>query len=303
MTYTFGVEVEYTANADGVAHQLARLDWGNAERHGYHCDCDSCDSTDPEWWKYQRDSTVEGEFISGVFDTNNWPTATLAFGVLSDASLRARAVAGPSAGMHIHVAEVASHTAAQFPTIAAAYLLTERYVLEIVAPGASRAKREMNCTLGEAVRSFASDWGGPLSALREHGPFGLITAAVYRDKHVDLNYSGRLDTVEFRAYNSTLAAWRMELAARLSVAFFAAAPSLLVASAAERDADDVLADVITTIYDSDYATKRPLIDMATFTRLLCDHDEALRPLLDRQVRYMRRAWQRRASKPSPTATD
>lgn len=46
-----------------------------------------------------------------------------------------------------------------------------------------------------------------------------IREQIGNDRHVDINYSSRYSTFEFRVFNSTTEAWQMELAARLTVAF------------------------------------------------------------------------------------
>lgn len=305
----FGIESEYASGAQSLIRKLY-VDGhaGMDELHRYHCDCDACDPASEYPWRGQRDSTVDGEIISHIFHTNYWDFASAAINVLCETARSVDCTTSASTGMHIHVAvDNDEGDEAKVGMVALAYLLTERFFTEIVAPGSSRSKREMNTTLMQAFRSYISEYAtGSLAEFLDERSTdnrvwwikNALCAAIARDRHVDFNLSTTHPTFEFRAFNATLAEWRMELAARISVAFVERADEIVQLSD-DASRQGLPADISQGV-GSRFPTKRPLITMRTFVDVLCDYDPNIRALINRQTMFMRRRYRIIPAKPSVT---
>ena len=288
----FGIESEYASNTRPLIAALHEQGYASTDNlHRYHCTCDNCDHGNSYPWKAQTDSTVDGEIISHIF--TDWDDAEAAVEALCATARDVGATSSASTGVHVHVAK--HGTIPQ--EVALAYFLTERFFTEIVAPGSSRAKREMNTTLLQATRSYIAQWGSIDEYRRGNGPaWFVLTSAIEQDRHVDLNISTTLPTFEFRTFNGTLAGWRMMLAARMSVALVETARQIISLSL---EATDMSLDEILTVgLTSTFPTKRPLITLQQFVDVLCGHDPAIRPLIDRQTAYMRFRYRREVPAPA-----
>lgn len=287
--YRFGVEAEYASGAERVVSRLTEQGWANSdELHRYHCDCDDCDFGSESTWRAQRDSTVDGELISSIFD--DWRHATDAFEALSTAAREVGATTSSQTGVHVHVSHVDGRSCKFTP---AAYFLTERYIMELIAPGATAKKREMNRTMLTALRYRASEWSTADDFIGRYLPtnagfYQMFRDACSSDRHMDLNYSTSHDTFEFRAYNGTLAEWRMELYARLSVAMVACADQIVTESLVTTD--KCFNDLLMIGLRSGFQTKRPLIPLHRFVGIVGRFDPVLAGLLRRQTQYMRRRY-------------
>ncbi len=322
----FGFELEYASNARLMLPSL-RCDglMGMDTIHDYHCSCEMCAFTPSERrnsdgefemlppydLRAQRDSTADGEFITRPIE--DWDDLQRIADALTSAADRVDATVNSRCGLHVHV-DTSSDLQPGDPrlqrrhTVPAAYLAFERYFTEIVAPGASVRKRDMNSTLMEAARQWASDnWGSRGST--QWMEFGrgqvddMLIAAIQSDRHVDLNWSRRHGTWEFRVFNATNAAWRIELACRMSVAFVEAAPVLRskVESVVRgskfwpEGCDSPWGEIIRPAFSelpAPHPTKRPVVPMEVFIDILCDVDPELRPLIERQANYMRTRFAR-----------
>lgn len=309
---TFGFELEYASGALATlralhAQGVTRMDGF----HRYHCDCDQCVVTDrygspPPDLHAQTDSSADGEFISRVL--NDWDDLVDITEKLTSAATLAGATTGPRCGLHIHVGLAGSGDANNL--IATTYLAYERYFTEIVAPGHSQQKRDMNTTLMQAMRSYVVDGyanGGPdyWKQLSRLSSGQVLREAIHRDRHVDLNYS-RYGTAEFRVFNATNSPWRIELAARMSVAFVAAVPelsalveaSLRGSTAWPVGCDSPWGEIMRPAWSSlvaPHPTKRPTVTMDAFVDALADVDPAVRPLIERQRSYMRARYAKQVS--------
>jgi hypothetical protein len=320
---TFGFELEYASHTSDMVDLLYALGVTHAnELHSYHCDCEYCSFTgshdrwDPDSREYitvgpadlraQRDSTVDGEFISRVLD--DWDDLRSIVGHLTAAATTVAATTTSRCGLHVHVAArmPSDDDNARLTTVPATYLAFERYFTEIVAPGASERKRDMNSTLMQAFRQYVSDsWGGgpQWMDLSRSTVDDLLRAVIARDRHVDLNWSRRHSTWEFRVFNATNSPWRIELACRMAVAFIQATPDLRDAVESvvrgsqfwPKGCDSVWGEIARPAYSelpTTHPTKKPVVPMADFVNILCEHDPALRPLIDRQANYMRTRYAR-----------
>jgi hypothetical protein len=160
----------------------------------------------------------------------------------------------------------------------------------------------------QAVRQFVSDGYTPNGGeawldLGRNQIDTILLQAIQRDRHVDLNFNNRHNTWEFRAFNATNAAWRIELACRLSVAFVEAAPQLcdeveqVVRGSKFWPAacDSAWGEIIRPAYSdlpAPHPTKRPCVSFERFIDILCDVDPDLRPLIERQGNFMRTKYAR-----------
>lgn len=320
----FGFELEY---ASGVAAMIPALNasglMATTYPHDYHCQCHQCQFTEidqsyedddsGEWvergtpaadLRCQRDSTADGEFITRILD--DFDDLDLITNTLTAAATDQAATTSSRCGLHVHVDTMATHfdegRDQRQLIVPAAYLAFERYFTEIVAPGSSIRKRDMNSTLMQATRQYISDsygrnggdqwldWGrGQVDT--------MLREAIARDRHVDLNFSRRHSTWEFRVFNATNAPWRIELACRLSVAFVEAAPELREAvESAVRGSDlwpagcdSPWGEIVRPAFSelpAPHPTKRPIVPMSDFIDILCGVDPDLRPLIDRQANFM-----------------
>lgn len=319
----FGYELEYASGVNSMLPELHdRGMLGMARPHDYHCSCQDCayvptnvevQADDGSGWmmqlieprdlRCQRDSTADGEFITRPLD--DWAEMQSITADLTEVARDRGATTSARCGLHVHVDSQPGDDDAerQRKIIPAIYLAFERYFTEIVAPGASVRKRDMNSTLMESARNYVADaygrhnntaWMDMSRAQIED----LLLAAIGRDRHVDLNWSRRNSTWEFRVFNATNAAWRIELACRMSVAFIEAAPQLrsLVESTVRgsklwpEGCDSPWGEIVRPAFSNLTApqpTKKPVVPMEQFVDILCDVDENLRPLIERQANFMR----------------
>lgn len=248
---------------------------GDSVIHEWHCDCDICE--DDFDFKVQRDSTVDGEVISRVFD--DWNDATAAMTALQDAAIEADAEPGWEAGLHVHVAEPPTPIAR---TRAFMAFVRWENAFTTLAQGRFDAMREMNRSVNDDLYRYVRDAGlsgRPATYIKEaiaqaadgehEAAVNLLNAHVGSDRHSNLCVHTRFRTWEFRLWNSTRSAWRMELACRMAVAF--------------RHAGFV--DALLTF---DRRTLRPS-DLLDIIATEWQGDDRLAALVDRQVSYLPRA--------------
>ena len=258
----------------------------------------------------QTDSTADGEFVTNILD--DWGEFSLITNMLTKAANDVGARPGNRCGLHVHVSP--GRIGVNPSQVALAYLAYERYFVEVMAPGASNHKRDMNQTLMEALRQSVTDRYFSGNEFVGDGPeawksVGLSTArwmaaqVIGRDRHVDLNINHNYGTVEFRTFNSTNAPWRIELACRLAVAFVAATDELVTeVSRAVRgsrywpeDCDSPWGEIVRPAWSTRPAprpTKKPVVEFARFLEILSGCDPALMPLIERQAVYMRSRFAR-----------
>lgn len=317
MTRTFGFELEYASGALEALQLVKAAGLTRSDHfHSYHCDCNDCAVMDYEGEKYneardryeavaiqapdlhaQRDSTADGEFISRIL--NDWGDLRRISAGLTDAAATVGATTSARCGLHVHVDSTDREM-----DVAIAYLAFERYFTEIIAPGRASQKRDMNTTLMQSYREYLVNRGlesrpgvDPWKDVSREGLRTTLRAAIQADRHVDLNWS-RYRTWEFRVFNATNAAWRIELACRISVAFVEAAPELVTSVEGVLrgspnwpvGCDSPWGEIARPGWSqlpAPHATKRPIVPMDDFLAILCEVDPDLRPLVERQRSYMR----------------
>lgn len=177
----------------------------------YHCRCQRCS----DWsiaLRAQTDSTCEGELISGI---REYGRDDPLFGVIERALAVADARISTSCGFHVHVSVNGGlpHLGRAIET----YCAVEEHLVRMLAPGRWRSKRSMNLTIIEGVRLLDDHATYIGEGVDWDRPRDTIVRAIGHDRHMDLNIDGdRTQTVEYRLWNATMMAWRMELACRLS---------------------------------------------------------------------------------------
>lgn len=252
MPRTFGFEAEWQANAVDLAAELyARRLVVDDTIHRYHCGCGGCDFRSGFLFRVQSDSSCNGEVISHVFSSVE--SGRDAMDQLQEAALAIDAEPGYEAGFHVHVN--ANQMNSQQRRLALWTFMLYEPLLQRIASGRFPSQRIANHTLESLHRAFwyrahqhavfenapwydrAMDphvggypvrvppsgvrpWVQDLSRSTRMTLLGtLLDYHHASDRHSNLNVRTRHDTWEFRLWNSTRSAWRMELFARLSLAF------------------------------------------------------------------------------------
>lgn len=248
MSNTFGLEAEFESNVESLVARLHRdgLTY-DSTLHGYHCRCEeACDFDNGFVFRGQTDSSCGGEVISHVFRTEAWDEARDAMLRLQEAAVEVDAEPSLRAGFHVHVGNrpIRLH---QTDTLWA-YLRWEAVLGEVAAAGRFEAVRPFNHRLTSELCDIYLEG---LCDDFEHAPFSLnrstgawtqefrpdVLAEVCDDPHlinavkqatlefvmegdrhgwVNLATRGHR-TWEFRLWNATRSAWRMEMFARLSL--------------------------------------------------------------------------------------
>lgn len=252
--YTFGFEAEYQNNVQELARIMhAAGHVGDDTLHNYTCDCDSCavtrydrtigdnvyDHDDIYNLRIKNDSSCGGELISKVWETPTDSRVRKLWSDIEQAAVNVDSEPGLSAGFHVHVGR--EHLSLmQRGKLVLAFAAWEDALLNL-ASGRWPMNRGWNRVLSDELYSTFSDivhdynlhdipphtyCGKVVSHVRELSDDDAIARIVYRDiarghqdadRHTSMAFSDRHPTMEFRLWNSTRAAWRMELWCRLSL--------------------------------------------------------------------------------------
>lgn len=241
----FGFEMELGEGADRLT---AWLNETNPDLiacdtlHRYHCDCEYCDGSYP--LKANTDSSCSGEIISHVF--GHVSQARPVFDALQQGCIETDAVPGMHAGFHVHVGREGRRSRDE--GLAFLQFLRFEDVVVDLSTGRFNAPRGMNHSPRENLRFTIEDFNGPWQEPRElledrqwvlnpaherftlpralewantHDPvnlgFTLLEANNGQDRHSHLATRTRYGTWEFRVFNSTRAAYRMELWCHLAL--------------------------------------------------------------------------------------
>lgn len=247
---TFGFEAEFeVATPEMVAHirQLDRQMIGDSELHRYHCECRSCavipvtDESDERYdgsdyvfpLRAQRDSTCAGELISKVF--NSIDEAIPVFQVMEAAALEVDAEPGFTSGLHVHVG-IDGISRSHLDTAFYEWLRWENAFIRL-ATGRFAYLRDMNRSVRSELQYHIEEQVNLHFRGQNYERYPTTSEFVHlartnndvknslhqshrrNDRHTALCVLTRYNTWEFRIWNSTRSAWRMELACRFSMAF------------------------------------------------------------------------------------
>lgn len=247
---TFGFEAEFDQNAAEVAAHLHRMNPTNLliatpDLHRYHCECTACavatDGMNRIYpFRAQTDSSCSGEVISKVFETMD--EARPFMEALQEAAVEVDATPGYNAGFHVHV--MIPREDPEFSRAARFYEFIRREPAFVwLARGRFEMLRQMNRSVNDMLSARYEDIAMNVPTRPRLTITNLRTVALnhvesvddpvykadikqslYRghrnnDRHSNLSVHTRHDTWEFRLWNSTRSAWRMELFCWLSLAF------------------------------------------------------------------------------------
>mgnify|MGYP000851763993 CR=1 FL=1 len=221
---TIGFEAEFNNNVDALGHRLyAEGLVAQPTMHRWHCDCDICTDYESHGFHLQTDSSCGGEVISRVLrTTDDLDSLTEA---LQAAAFAVDAEPGTTAGFHVHVKP---HRLRSVRYKCLWNYMRWEETLLLLSAGAFAQYRGVNMKFtneayvyrdngypGERAR-FAVQDGWDFDDVDWEATF---ECAEDLDRHCTLNLRGGPGTWEFRLWNSTRAAWRMQMFAGLSSAF------------------------------------------------------------------------------------
>lgn len=234
---TYGFESEWQTGAEAVIGRLADLGLAADGRlHGYHCSCESCEFFNGWPFRGQTDSSCSGEIITdvlGVADEGqadyDIETMTKA---LAKAAIEVDAEPGLNSAFHVHVS-VDYLPTEQLRQQLWQFVLWEPVLSRIAGGRWSEQRTGMNTTMrrvladdfyryiGEERPSTSGLLRWQDDAVDEWDTFQerILYVAQVSDRHSNLNVGQhRAPTWEFRLWNSTRSAWRMQMFCDLSIA-------------------------------------------------------------------------------------
>jgi hypothetical protein len=247
---TFGFEAEFMGNVDAVIAALTNDGYARqSAMHSYHCRCEECSFDSNNTFRAQTDSSCGGEIISGVFHANDMETARAAMEALQEAAVSSDAEPGEQAGFHVHVGIERLDTNGRADALWA-FLRWEEVLGGLCATGRFPVVRPFNhrmvdllgCVRLKTILDGIGVWPTLLAREPWYSRYGdmpmspswceehldadvlgqakltYLDAAYEVDRHGWLNVSTRGHaTFEYRLFNSTRAAWRMEMYCRVAL--------------------------------------------------------------------------------------
>lgn len=254
---------------------------GMTEMHRYHCECMDCELSSGYPLRSQTDSSCGGEIISGIFE--NIADALGVFEALQAAAIDADAEPGYNAGFHVHVRNGALRHRDRVAMLW--QWLRWEPTMNVIAQGVFSEVRSFNPPMRDRLRYYRDDhftvceaglsranWLDLFRATEEWDTEALesLTDDLFMwsqdvDRHSTICTNTRFGTFEFRLWNSTRSAWRMELFCRMSIAWM------------DPMFHDLLADLPLSRIRTD--------NIATIMQMLDVYDTRLAELVDRQVTY------------------
>lgn len=205
---------------------------GSATLHRYHCDCITCDFG-AYAFHGQTDSSCSGEIISDIFGYGGynsqvyWPVANerndgvgkfvdfssaqQCISKICDIAVEVDAEPGTTSGFHVHIGAAGMDQ----PTQREMLWQFARWepVLEALAAGRWGYLRTMNRSVNALLLRFIAQPEDYEDAKREAWHQHKLN-----DRHSNLNLNTPHNTYEFRIWNSTRVAWRMEMFVEMSIA-------------------------------------------------------------------------------------
>ena len=222
---TFGFEAEFDNDVSPLASALAEMELSAEDHlHSYHCDCGSCEfgSYQPAF-RCQRDSSCGGEVISNILSTNDWDFALGLMTGLQSAAVATDVEPGPLSGFHVHV-DRRHLDDTDLGRLTWQFMRYERMLLAHVALASMNATRGFNTSVCDSTRYDTSARENNVLAAVGFPDEDDLTDLGYfmrnnANRHGNLSMRSGHGTVEFRLWNSTRVAWRMEMFCRLSWLF------------------------------------------------------------------------------------
>lgn len=225
-----------------------------------------------------------------MFSVNDWDEALAAMTGLQDAAVEADAEPGMSAGIHVHVKQPAGERERARAFLA---FVTWEDALINLAQGRFAYLRDMNRRVRTDVTQYLYNYGDIQGSSRsrsaqavdvlnalvgrartgdEYGrAYDLYCSHYDADRHSHLSVNTRFGTWEFRIWNSTRSAWRIEMACRMAVAW--ATPAFVDALIAHEGVRRNVGDLLSVIAEG------------------WQGDDRLAALVNRQMNYLPRAEQ------------
>ena len=201
--------------------------FGGDHIHSYHCSCDHCEFTaDGSVFRVQSDSSLGSdgaEVISNVF--TNYTDSLRHMAELQRIAVDNDAEPGDRAGFHVHVTR-SGLTHSEFVRSCWQFTRFEHALLRL-ANGPLGFVRGFNTFVVTGVEAYWEDHGAddlslilnePLSSANEAAMDYCVRAM---DRHANISVHSPYDTIEYRLWNSTRSAWRMEMYVRVSQAMTA----------------------------------------------------------------------------------
>lgn len=258
----FGFEIEFETNAPEVVSYIYQQDPQTLpmeQMHRYHCDCSYCAFGNHFMLRAQTDSSCSGELISKPF--GDMDEAMPVMRLIELAATEMDGEPGYEAGFHVHVS-LDTFSWDQLTT-SDAFLQFLRWenVLCDIARGRFEDHRETNRVVISDLVYVMQNFYSRYVRITEnrpmpHDPHVLLEKIIPKlstadkeviliqhrdnDRHSNLNVRTRFDTWEFRLWNSTRVAWRMELWCWLSIAMLTEPVVAKLAEVAEPNEDRFL---------------------------------------------------------------
>jgi hypothetical protein len=234
---TYGIEAEWHVGANTLINRLHSMGLSGCDNlHPYHCDCDNCCLNNGYAFRGQTDSSCSGEVISDILGTSRFYeaehdgyNATALFKSLAEAAVEVDAEPGLTSGFHVHV----SVEGVQISTMRQAvwqYLRWEPMLTRIAGGRWNDQRPNMNRSVRSQLNYYwraqhgcdltSASMGAVAPEDCEYLQRDLHNALMLTDRHSNLSIrQNHYPTWEFRLWNSTRAAWRMEMFVGLSRAF------------------------------------------------------------------------------------
>lgn len=223
---SFGFEAEFVTNGQGLTAALHAAGlFGGDHIHSYHCGCDHCEFTeDGSVYRVQSDSSLGGdgaEVISNVF--TNYTDSLRHMAELQRIAVEQDAEPGARAGFHVHVNR-GGLTPDEYMRSCWQFVRFEHALLKL-ANGPLGFVRGFNYPAVNSVKDYW-DNDDPLSLIVNE-PLSASCSDTLNycvhsmDRHANISVHSPHRTIEYRLWNSTRSAWRMEMHVRISQAMTA----------------------------------------------------------------------------------
>jgi len=229
LSRTFGFELEVAGGANEVARRLRSAGLSlSGDQHGWHCHCCECNESFGEqgnWLKVQTDSSCGGEVISSILKWSNQgttavaePNPTYLIHSLTDILIDLDTPIDQRCGLHVHVGarDLSDRQLGRL------YELVHHHEAILYRLACGRAERHRGYDNNFNYCRPMSAFDNPVEAkeLAAIKSAQVKASPIAYNKYIAANLMPveTLGTVEFRLWESTRSARRLEFYAKLSVA-------------------------------------------------------------------------------------